>query len=393
MPNSGIKIGRLFGINIYIDWSWVFIFLLVVVNLAVGVFPSLHPDWSAALIWGTAIAAAILFFASVLAHELAHSVVAKANGLPVNSIVLFLFGGVSNIAHEPSSAGTEFLIALVGPLTSVVLGVFFMVLASIGLATTPGANALGDLSRAGPVTTLFLWLGPVNILVGIFNLIPGFPLDGGRVLRAILWGASHNLRRATRWATMIGQAIAWLFILIGIALIFGFQIPFFGTGLVDGLWIALIGWFLNQAAVASYRQVAIEDLLDGVPVSQLMQHEVPTVSSEVSVRSLVYDDIMPTNERAYAVVEGDHLLGLVTLEDVRKVPQDRWDTTTVSEIMTPADHLTIATPREDTAQALNDLASQEIRQVPVVQEGHLVGILRRQDIMRWLSLRSQLAAR
>ncbi len=392
---TGIRLGRIFGITIYLDWSWIFIFLLVTWNLAGDVFPSLHPDWGIALNWIVGISASLLFFASVLAHELAHSLVANARGLPVRRITLFLFGGVSNLEREPSSAGTEFLVAVVGPLTSIGLGVIFLVLGgvTIGGLISATADPTPIVARLDPLSTLLLWLGPINIVLGLFNLIPGFPLDGGRVLRSILWAVTNNLRRSTLWASRVGQAIAWLFIIAGIAMVFGLQLPFFGRGFASGLWLAFIGWFLNNAAVQSYQQVVVEDLLEGVPVSRLMRSNAPTVPPNISISTLVDHYIMRTDERAFPVLDGDRLTGMVCLEDMRKVPRQAWDHTLVSEIMTPATQLEIVTPREDASAALDKLARRDVRQVPVVQDGHLVGILRRRDIVRWLQLQSELAAR
>src|SRR5256714_8331468 len=210
MPSSGFTIGRIFGIRITIDWSWFFIFVLVAWNVGTAV-AQLHPAWGLATIWGVALVAALLFFASVLAHELAHSLVARAQGLPVRTITLFLFGGVSNIQREPRSPAAEVLLAIVGPLTSIVLGVIFVVLGGI-IAGTPVQEvrpSMTGLAPLSPLAIILLWLGQINILLGLFNLIPGFPLDGGRVLRSILWAATHNLRTATRWASSVGHAIRW----------------------------------------------------------------------------------------------------------------------------------------------------------------------------------------
>jgi len=204
--NGGVHIGRIFGINVRIDWSWIFIFLLVTWSLAIGVFPSWHPEWSLSLSWTVAIAASILFFASILAHELAHSLVAKMRGLPVRRITLFLFGGVSNLEREPPSPKTEFFIAIVGPITSVALGLIFLLMGglSIGGIQNLAAEPSEMLSQLNPLTTLLLWLGSVNILIGLFNLVPGFPLDGGRILRSLVWMATGSLRKATRWASGAG---------------------------------------------------------------------------------------------------------------------------------------------------------------------------------------------
>ncbi|HEX5504204.1 MAG TPA: site-2 protease family protein [Thermomicrobiales bacterium] len=391
---GGVPLGRIFGITIAVDWSWIVIFLLVLWNLAFGVLPGLHPGWGPGLTWGLAVVAALLFFASVLVHELAHSLVARAKGLPVRNITLFLFGGVSNIQREPPSPGAEFLITIVGPITSVVLGVIFTALGAaaggdVGDAVAHPTAALAGLS---PLATILLWLGPINILLGVFNLIPGFPLDGGRVLRSILWGLTDNLRRATRWAAGVGHVIAWLFIIAGVAMIFGVRLPFLGTGIISGLWLAFIGWFLNSAASQSYQQVVVQDVLEGVPVARLMRAGVPTAQETTSVGDLVYHQVMRTEERAFPVMRGEQLAGLVCLDDIRKVPREEWDATPVSAIMTPASELAVTTPQEDASAALSNLAGRDVNQLPVVQDGRLVGMLRRGDVLRWLQLHSEGAA-
>jgi Zn-dependent protease len=390
MGRSGIKVARLFGIDIYVDWSWLFIFLLVTWNLASSVFPSLHKDWSPALNWGLGLLASLLFFMSVLAHELAHSLVAVARGLPVKRIVLFIFGGVSNIEKEPPSPWTEFLVTIVGPLTSIILGIIFLMLGGANIRfTSAGITAPAQiLAGLNPFSTIMLYLGPVNILLGLFNLIPGFPLDGGRVLRSILWAATKNLRRATRWATSVSHIVAWGFIVLGIAMAFGVSIPILGTGIISGLWLAFIGWFLNNAASQSYQQVVVEDLLEGVPVSRLMHTEPKAVPPHATVGQLVYDHIMGTDERSFPVIEGDSLLGLVCLEDVKKIPRDQWDTTYVRDIMTPATDLDTVSPRDEASSALQKLGLRDVNQMPVMQDGRLVGMLRRADIVRWLQLQS-----
>lgn len=386
---SGLRIGRIFGINLYIDWSWLLIFLLVAWNLSY-LFWSMHPDWSLGLRWGVALGAALLFFVSVLLHELAHSLMALQQAVPVRSITLFLFGGVSNIEREPPSPLAEFLITVVGPIMSIVLGLIFTWLGATrvraldNLLIAP-TDVMGQLD---PLSTLLLWLGPINLALGLFNLIPGFPLDGGRILRSILWAVTDNFQRATRWASWIGQVVAWIFIIGGIAMVFGLNLPFFGTGLISGLWLAFIGWFLNSAAVQGYRQVVIEDLLEGVPVARIMRSQPPTVPTNISLTDLVHDHIMGTDDHAFPVVDNGHLVGLVTLEDMRKVAREAWDTTLVTQIMTPVDRLAVTTPEEDAEDALHKLTQQDVRQLPVLRkDGELAGILRRRDIVRWLQVR------
>jgi Zn-dependent protease len=392
--NRGLYIGRLFGINIHIDWSWVLIFLLVTWSLAAGLFPAWHPDWSLALRWGVAVAASLLFFASILLHELSHSLVAKARGLPVRRITLFLFGGVSNIEREPPTPKTEFLVAVVGPITSILLGMIFLALAAFSAANSniTGGDPQAVARQLGPVTTLLAWLGPINILLGLFNLIPGFPLDGGRILRAALWSATKNLRKATAWAAGIGRLTGWMFIAAGIAMGLGAHLPIFGTGLFSGLWLILIGWFLNSAAVSSYRQTVVRDLLEAVPVFRLMRLNVPTVTPTLPVSHLVYDYVMGRDERAFPVMEEDRLVGMVCVEDIRKVPREDWDRATVEDIMTDSNHLDVVTASEDAGNALERLTAHDVGQAPVIENGRLVGLLRRRDILKWLELQSGLAS-
>ncbi len=227
--------------------------------------------------------------------------------------------------------------AVVGPLTSIVLGALFIWIAASriptpGIMTSPPSAALG---RLDALSTMLAWLGPLNILIGLFNLIPAFPLDGGRILRSIIWAASNDLRRATRWATGIGQAFGWLLILLGVAMAFGTTLPILGSGLINGLWFAFIGWFLINAAAQSYQQVLIDDLLEGVPVTLLMRENAPGVSPDTSVSTLVYDYLMRGEDRAFPVVVDRHLLGMVYAEDLRRTDRSAWDTTKAQDVMTP----------------------------------------------------------
>lgn len=387
---QGFRIGRFFGIDIRIDWTWLIIFALVTYSLG-STFAQLHGDWDPTLRWGVAVVAALLFFGSVLAHELAHSLVAQARGNPVNSITLFLFGGVSSIKEEPDSPQGEFLMAILGPLTSIVIGGVLLVGASLAggpLASISDPSQL--LSELGPVRTIVLWLGTINVSLGIFNMIPGFPLDGGRVLRSILWGATGDLRRSTRWASWVGQGFGWLMIFAGISMAFGARIPFLGSGLGNGLWLAFIGWYLNNASSQSYQRVVVQDILEGVPVKRMMRTDPPTVSSSISVESLVHDHIMGRDEHGFPVLQDGELVGIVTLDDVRSTNRDAWPTTTVQEIMTPHDQCTVLEPEEDASEAISKLSTCDVRQLPVVEEGRLVGLLRRQDLIQWMRLHAEM---
>jgi Zn-dependent protease len=234
----------------------------------------------------------------------------------VRNITLFLFGGVSNIERDPDSPKSEFLVTIVGPLMSFAIGVVLLLIVSaigqpIG-SVSNASSARTTLQQLGPLSVMLLWLGSINVLLGVFNLIPGFPLDGGRVLRSILWAITGDLRRATRWASGVGQAVAWLFIVIGIGMVFGISVPFFGTGLIGGLWLAFIGWFLNSAAVQSYQQIVVHDILEGVPVARMMRPYPPTVPSTISVSTLVHQHVMGTDDHAFPVVDDSRLVGMVT---------------------------------------------------------------------------------
>lgn len=393
MRGSGFRIGKLFGISIRVDWSWLLIVLLITWNLA-SVFGQVHPEWSSGMRWVLSLLAAGLFFASVLAHELAHSLVAQAQGLPVKNITLFLFGGVSNIQREPSSPKNEFLMAAAGPFTSLIIGVVLLGAVAATQAIARGlANPSQWLAGLSPISTLLLWLGSINIILAIFNLIPGFPLDGGRVLRSFFWAVTHNIRTATRWAAFIGQGVAWLMIVAGIAMAFGVRVPIFGTGLINGIWLAFIGWFLNSASSQSYQQIAVQDILDGVQVSRLMRKDPPTVDGDCTIDDLVNTHVMGTDDQAFPVLDKGHLVGIITLDDVRRTPRERWSQTYVRDAMTPESSLVTVSPEEEASSALEKLVQRDVRQLPVVRKitggQEFVGLLRRTDIVRWLQLNSQ----
>lgn len=393
---SGVRLGRIAGIELAFDWSLGIIFLLITVSLAVAVFPRWHPGWGFVTSWVVAVVAAALFFVSVLLHELAHSLVARAYGVPVRRITLFIFGGMAHMSDEPPSAGAEFLIALVGPLTSILIGIVALAGGSF-LLPSPAAAVAEEPARAlqmaGPLATLLLWLGPVNLILGVFNLVPGFPLDGGRLLRAVLWSITGELLKATRWAAGVGRGFAWLLMGLGVAMALGLRVPVLGSGFVSGIWLVLIGWFLSNAAQMSYQQVLHRDVLRGVPVTRLMYARVDRVPPDLSVQALVEEGILHSDQRAFPVVEDERLVGLVCLDDVRRVPRDRWADRTVSEIMTPADRLATVGPQDDALHAMKVLSEREVNQVPVVvEDGRVVGVVRRQDIVKWLTLLRPLEA-
>ncbi len=370
MPGS-LRIGKLFGIDIYIHISWIIIVVLMTWSLAVGWFPVLYHGFSAITYWVLGFIAAILLFVSVLLHELAHSVVARMRGLPVKNITLFIFGGVSNIEREPGSPGIEFQMAVVGPLTSLLIGVLSLgVLYVLGIPDSPLGAILG-------------YLGFANILLGIFNLIPGFPLDGGRVLRSIVWKIDGNLRRATRVVTIVGQIISYLFILFGIWL-------FFVGYFIDGLWFGFIGWFLLSSAQAANSEVALQSVFRGVTVGEVMNTTPTTVPANISLQRLVDEYFLPYGLRSAFVIQVDQLAGLITLSDIRHVPREDWGQTPVGLAMIPRDRLHIVSPQQSLNDVLPLMAGRDVNQLPVVQDDRLVGVLSRDAIVRYLEIRRSL---
>jgi Zn-dependent protease len=301
-----------------------------------------------------------------------------------------MFGGISNIQKEPRSPFEEFVVAIVGPITSIVLGGVFLALGlgSFAFGNVSLMDSVSALSQVGPLGTMFVWLGSVNILIALFNMIPGFPLDGGRIVRSALWAVTDNLRNATRWASWMGQAVAWILIFVGISMMFGVYIPILGSGFINGIWIMFIGWFLQNAAVQSYQRIVVDDILEDVPVKQMMYTDVPIVKAGSSVQTLIDNYIMQTDHRAFVVFDGEIMIGLVTIEDIRKVEPEARTQTIIRSIMTPSEKLIVIAPEEEAADALERLQSGGIRQLPVVTGDKIIGLLRRKDIVRWLQLQS-----
>jgi Zn-dependent protease/predicted transcriptional regulator len=365
------KVGRIAGVDVRIDSSWLVIFFLVTLSLAVFYFPHVHPGWPKAEYWFFGILASLLFFASVLIHELAHSITANKQGDKVRSITLFIFGGVSQISEEPESPGKEFTMAIVGPLSSIGLGVLF---GFLWLLTRIGSE---------PFSALFKYLSLVNFALAVFNLVPGFPLDGGRVLRSIVWGATGNLQKATRAASLIGQAIAWLLILLGIVMTIR-------GAFINGIWFMFIGWFLHSAAIRGYQQVVMREMLERVRAEDLMTRDFETVGPDVTVEELINDHMLKKGKRAFLVEESGKAAGIVCLEDVSSVPAERRKSKTVREVMTPEAELHTVSPDDDGNVVLARLNEKDVHQVPVIENGKLVGIVCRSDVIKHLQLRSEL---
>ncbi|UJR81080.1 Lead, cadmium, zinc and mercury transporting ATPase Copper-translocating P-type ATPase [Sandaracinus amylolyticus] len=380
---GGIPLGRAFGVQIVADWSLLIIFALVAFQLGAGVLPQWHPQWSGALVWSVALAAAVLFFTSILLHELSHAIVARMFGIPVSRITLFLFGGMAHMEGEPRSPKAELFMAAIGPIVSLAIGI-----GSIALGTALAGDAISRFAEdpeiayasLDPVATLLLWLGPVNVALAMFNMVPGFPLDGGRVLRAILWWTTGDLRRATRWASGAGRLFGMTLVALGV-------VSMLGGNVGSGIWLALIGWFLAGAARSGYEQVVVREALEGVPVARLMRTRFEVVGPWTAVDELVYQRFMGSEQAVFPVMEGDHLVGIVAMSDVRKLPREHWGEARVADIMTPASRLVMVDAEASAAEALEGLARREIDQVPVVdRDGVLRGMVRRADLVKWLAL-------
>jgi Zn-dependent protease/CBS domain-containing protein len=369
MANS-FRLFTIAGIEVGVHISWLVIFALVSWSLASSYFPVVLPRSDQFERWALGAVAAVLLFASVLIHELAHSFVAKARGLEARSITLFIFGGVSSLSGETKRPSTEFVVAIVGPLTSFVLGAIAYLVA---VAAPPGS----------PVEAIASYLALINMLLGLFNLIPGFPLDGGRVLRAIIWQVTRDSRRSTELATAVGRLVAWGFLLWGFWRVLNDDV--FG-----GIWIAAIGWFLQNAASASLEQAVAEQRLRRLRVGDVVRPDPTAVAPNISVAELVERYMLPGARRSVPVVEGDHLVGIVTLSDVRHVPPEERPTTLVRSIMGGREGLATVTPDRPLRDAIDALGSGDYEQVPVVQDGRLFGLLTRADVVRQIQLREAL---
>lgn len=385
---GGVRIGRLLGIDIHLDWSLGIIFLLIMATLGMGLLPSWHPEWGAGVIWLTALVAAVLFFVSILFHEMSHALVGRAHGMTVPRITLFVFGGMAHLEDEPRDWRAEFWMAIAGPVASLILGVVFAVLANVTAdpAAIDPAQPRETLAALGPVATICAWLAPLNIILALFNMVPGFPLDGGRVLRAALWGLTGRLDTATRTATRMGQLVAWLLIATGFAMMLGAEVPLFGTGPVGGLWLALIGWFLNTAARGSYHQLMVRMRLADVPVSRLMVADFDAVAPDLTVAELIDEHLLGGDQRAFPVVEGGRLAGLITLADVRRLPQDRRADTRVRDVMVPVGRLVTVRRDDPASEAAIKLSERGVNQVPVLDGDAVRGLVRREDVLKWLAL-------
>ena len=372
MTRHTIPLGRILGIPIGLDYSWFLIFGLITWTLAVGYYPAEFKNWPSSEYWIVAAITACLFFASVLLHELGHSVVAMRYKVPVRSITLFIFGGVAQIGGEPPSAIAEFWIAIAGPVVSFALAALFSLMQPI-------------FSGVAPFLALAKYLAYINGVLALFNLTPGFPLDGGRVLRAIVWGVTHNLRRATVVAANVGRFIGFVFIFSGVW-------QMFGGNVINGLWIAFIGWFLESAAVAQLQQQMLQGLLADHTVADAMSRNYTTVLADDVLQGLVDHHILGRGRRSFVVKQGEKVAGLLTLHRVKQVPQAEWATTTAGQVMIPVEQMRRIGPDAALWAGLQEMDRDGVNQLPVMQDGTLMGMLTREDLISFLRTLHELHA-
>ena len=370
-----IKLGRIFGVAVGLHYSWIIIALLVTLSLH-SQFAVDHPGWASSTTWATAIITGLLFFVSILLHELSHAAVAKMRGIPVRAITLFALGGVAQIEKDAADAKSEFWMGIIGPISSFVIGLVCLLLASVlGWDFASGADS--------PPAAMFMWLGFINIALAIFNMIPGFPLDGGRVFRAVVWCITGDANRSTRIASVVGQLVAFGFIMLGIWRFFS------GAGF-GGLWIAFIGWFLLDAARASGAQVEVAQRLTGVRVGDVMAQQFPVVDANSNLETFVQEHLLPTGHRCFVVAEQGTPAGIITPHEVKAIDRARWRFTTVGDVMRSLDTLSTVGPERPVAEALEMMGRDDVNQMPVVREGRLAGIISRAHILRLLQTRAEL---
>jgi Zn-dependent protease len=369
---GSLRIGKILGIPIGINYTWFIIFALVTLSLATGYFPSRYAGWNPVGYWGVGLVTSLLFFASVLIHELAHSAVALAWGVPVKSITLFIFGGVANIGREPDRPLSEFLIAIAGPVSSLLLAAGFGVL-----------WLTGQFVGWAPLAALGLYLGGINLSLALFNLLPGFPLDGGRVFRSLVWAWTGNMNRATRWAAATGRAVAVLMIVGGGILIV--------TGnWSSGLWLAFIGWFLDNAASQSAQQAWVREALEGYTARDFASSGCQVVDSNTPLDWVVRDYVLSQGQNCFLVTEGEQTRGVATLGQIQEVPRQRWGWTPMRQIMTPLSHLKPVGAGETAYSVLERMMAEGQSLLPVVDGNRFLGLVRRENLLHFAQSRTSL---
>ena len=372
---TNIRLGRFFGIEVGLHYSWFLIAFLITMSLA-SQFSETNASWGQPLIWSASVVTALLFFVALLAHEMSHALVARAHGLTTRAITLFALGGLAQIENEPEDAKTEFLVGVVGPVSSAIIGVI-----SLGIAFAAGWH--NGTNPATPVQAMFLWLGYINLMLAAFNMIPGFPLDGGRILRSIIWWRTGDGDRSTQLAARIGQGVALLFIALGI-------FRFFSGAGFGGLWIAFIGWFLLQAAAASYTTVTLTSGLKDIHVSDVMTKDCVSVDGNLNVQNFVEEYLLRSGRRCFVVEQNGEIAGIVTPHEIKHLERPRWPYTTLYDVMRPLDQLHTVAPSTPVMEALDTMGRDDVNQLPVVANNHLEGFVTRASVLQFLQTRAEL---
>jgi len=369
---ASVRLGRIWGIPIGLNNSWFLIFALATWSLALGFFPAAIPGLANGVYWLLGALTSVLFFSSVLAHELGHAFFALRNSVPVRAITLFFFGGVAEITREPRSAGAEFRIAIAGPLVSIALAGLFGLVA-LAAQSLPAIAAPAQ------------WLARVNLILALFNMLPGFPLDGGRVLRAVIWRLNDDELRATTLASRVGQVVAWGMVGFGV-------LSALSGNLFNGVWLAILGLFLNGAAMASRQQASVQQALQGVTAGQLMSRTVLRVPSWVTAGDLLTPSTLSQGHRAFLVEDFGQVRGLLSLSDVAQTARGQWRTAKVEQLLTPWDQLATVQPETDAAAVLRLMAERNLAQVLVVEPGtnQVLGLISHEQIRNYLRLQAEL---
>lgn len=371
MFGRSLKLFRILGFDVRVDISWTFFALLIAMSLALGFFPALYKGWPSATYWWMAIGGVIGVFFSIVIHELSHSLVSRAFGTGMTGITLFLFGGVAEMQGEPESAKAEFFTAIAGPAISIVLGVLFLWLGGV------------DGEDRTPLLALFDYLGRLNFVLAIFNLIPAFPMDGGRVLRSILWAVKGDIRWATKWASGLGGLFGFMLMMLGL-------FAALSGGLVQGLWWFLIGMFIRSAAQGSYQQMEVRRLMGGVTVRDLMHKDAHVVPPSLTIGELVDKYVYEFQQTAFPVSEHGRFVGVVDTAHLKSLPREDWTRKTVREVMTPPEEAPLVDPAQDAITALQSLQQGGADTLIVTEGPRVLGTLSRSDVMKLLGLKMDL---
>ncbi len=366
MNNKSISLGRIFGIPVGVDYSWFLILALFTFTFATNYYPAEFTTWPTAEYWIVGVITALMLFVCVLLHELGHSLVSQQYKIPVKDITLYIFGGISQISAEPTSAWSEFWITLVGPLVSFVLAGIFALLSLVVVGFAP-------------ILALFKYLAYINLALGIFNLLPGYPLDGGGVLMSIIWGISHNRHRAILVASIVGTIFAYLLILLGV-------LQIFSGNLFNGLWIAFVGWFMQSASAGQVQQERIKGLLTGHKVSEAMNRNYAMIQSDTKLQYLVDNHILGSSQRSFIVKDGDDVVGLLTLHHLKDIPRDQWAATTAAQAMIPVSKLKQIRLDTDLWDAIQEMDRDGVNQLPVMEAAQIQGMLTREDVISYLRI-------